>query len=78
MTIVTVRKAIPEDALAMMKVHLSCLTHSYPAVYSDILLDKWKSLLQLEHYEAKTKGVGWCLWQSLRENVRKKLLDMGI
>ena len=57
----------------MMKVHLSCLTHSYPAVYST--LDKWKSLLQLEHYEAKTKGAGWCFVPVIEG---KKLLDMGI
>ena len=76
-TTVTIRKAIPEDALAMMKVHLSCLTHSYPAVYSDILLDKWKSLLQLEHYEAKTKGAGWCFVAVIEEEVEEEVVGYG-
>ena len=57
---IKVRRASSEDASAMMHIHLSCLTHSYPAVYSKIALQKWKSLITLEHYENKTKSKGWC------------------
>ena len=77
MTEVTVRKAIPEDAPAMMEVQLSCLTHSYPAVYSKILLDKWKSLVKVEHYEAKTKGTGWCFVAVLEEEGEEEVVGYG-
>ncbi len=61
MTIVTVRRAIPEDAQGMMKVHLSCINNSYPAFYSNILLEKWKSIVNLKCYTAKIESTtGWC------------------
>ena len=76
MTVVKVRRATPEDALGMMKVHLGCLTHSYPGFYSETLLEKWKSLLRLEHYVAKT-STGWCFVAVIARDGEEEVVGYG-
>ncbi len=61
MLAVKVRRATPDDAPGMMRVHLDCMNNSYPGFYSDECLEKWASSLKLKHYTAKIESTtGWC------------------
>ena len=77
MTIVSVRRATPEDAPGMMRVHLSCLNNSYPAFYTEVALQKWKSLLELKQYTAKTEGPGWCYVAVIESDYEEEIVGFG-
>ncbi len=77
MTIVIVRRATPEDAPGMMRVHLSCLNNSYPAFYTEVALQKWKSLLELKQYTAKTEGPGWCYVAVIKNDYEEEIVGFG-
>lgn len=77
MTIVNIRRASRDDAFGMMQVHLSCLNESYVGFYSEVLLQKWKSLLDLECYAVKTESTGWCYVAVIENEFGEEVVGYG-
>ncbi len=74
---ISIRKATPEDAQAMIDIKVTCVNRIYKEVNSETVINKWISLIKPEAYLKKIKSSYWLYVATIPSENSDKVVGFG-